>query len=323
MRQPDFWSRDDFNARLLASALAPLGFLYGASVRWKHRLQKPYRAAPKVVCVGNLTAGGGGKTPVAIAIGQMLQIEGLSVAYLLRGYARRSRGALRVDLQTHNAAAVGDEALLLAKIAPTIVSDDRAEGARLAEREGADIIIMDDGHQNFTLAKDLSLVVVDAESGFGNCRIIPAGPLREPVRQGLDRADAVILMGSGRPPLPGFTAPVLHARLLSDRCLGGEPLVAFAGIGRPDKFFTSLRALGAKLVETHGFADHHVYSTAEIALLRERARNAGATLMTTEKDLVRMNAGERAGIDVLPVKAAFDAPRELERLFAAMFNNLN
>jgi tetraacyldisaccharide 4'-kinase len=158
--------------------------------------------------------------------------------------------------------------------------------------------------------------VVDGESGFGNGRIIPAGPLREPIRQGLGRADAVIVMGGGAPPLPDFARPVIHARLQSDKHLDGMPVIGFAGIGRPEKFFASLRAQGANLVETHGFADHHAYSTVEIAKLRERAKHAGAALMTTEKDFVRLSSGERAGIDVLPVKAVFDDPAAVGNLLA-------
>ena len=303
---------------MLASVLSPLGFVYGASVAWKHRRQKPYRARAKVICIGNLTVGGSGKTPVAIAVARMLQLKGFSSAFLLRGYGRHSSEAIRVDLQKHDAATVGDEALLLAQIAPTVVARDRAEGARLAESEGAEIIVMDDGHQNFELAKDLSLVVVDGENGFGNGGIVPAGPLREPVQQGLNRADAVIAMGDGTPPLPGFVRPRLRARLASDRHFDGELLIAFAGIGRPDKFFASLRAQGAELVETYGFADHHTYSAAEMAILRDRARNTGAALITTEKDFVRMNAGDRAGIAVLPVSAVFDEPVALAQLFASM-----
>ncbi len=313
MRPPEFWSRNDAGARTIASALSPIGFFHGASIAWKHRWQVPYRARAAVVCIGNLTVGGSGKTPVAIAVAQALQARGLVVVFLSRGYGRFSSSAIRVETQKHDAAAVGDEALLLTAVAPTIVARNRAEGARLAEERGAQVIVMDDGHQNFTLAKDLSLVVVDGESGFGNGRIVPAGPLREPVHQGLDRADAVIITGDGAPPLPQFGRPVLRARLVSDRRLDGEPLIAFAGIGRPDKFFESLRAQGAELVETHAFADHHVYSAAEIAGLRDRARITGSGLMTTEKDIVRLSA-DRAGIDVLPVKAVFDEPAALERL---------
>lgn len=318
MRAPEFWHRDDVPSRALSAALAPLGALYGASVAWKYRRQAPWRSRAAVVCVGNLTVGGSGKTPVAIALARMLQQKGISVALLARGYRGRSSEAIRVDARTQDAATVGDEALLLAEIAPTVVAADRAEGARLAERNGADIIVMDDGHQNFTLAKDLSLVVMDGDSAFGNGRVVPAGPLRESVRAGLARADALIVMGEGTPPLPEFSRPILRARLASDRRFDGEKLIAFAGIGRPEKFFAMLRAQGAQLVEAHGFPDHHVYSAPQLAMLKERANRTGASLITTKKDCVRLNASDREGIDVLPVEAVFDDPDALARLLPAV-----
>jgi tetraacyldisaccharide 4'-kinase len=318
MRQPEFWSRKDLVARALGRALSPFGAIYGATVAWKHRRQNPYRSRAGVICVGNLTVGGSGKTPVAIAVAQMLQAKGYAVVFLSRGYGRSSSGAMLVDAQKHDAATVGDEPLLLAEIAPTVVARDRSEGARLAERAGADIIVMDDGHQNFTLAKDLSLVVVDGEYGFGNERIIPAGPLREPVAQGLARADAIVVMGDGAPPLSDFARPIFRARLSSDARFGNEPLIAFAGIGRPDKFFADLRARGANLVETHGFPDHHVYSASEIATLRDRARNLGARLMTTEKDFMRLGSAARDGVSVFPVKAVLDDTDAVERFLAPM-----
>jgi len=319
MQPPEFWSRNTWSAQLISSALTPIGYFHGASVAWKHRRRKPYRARAKVVCIGNLTAGGSGKTPVAIAIAQMLQAKGIAVAFLSRGYGRRSSGAIRVDTHEHGADVVGDEALLLARIAPTVVAGDRAEGARLAERCGAEIIVMDDGHQNFSIAKDLSLVVVDGDGGFGNGRVIPAGPLREPVQQGLERADAAIVSGNGTPSLSGFARPILRARLASDQRLDGQTLIAFAGIGRPDKFFATLRVQGAELLETRAFADHHVYSVAEIATLKDHARESGARLITTEKDYVRLNADDRSNIDTLPVRAVFDDPAAIERLLAPMF----
>ncbi|MGH6889179.1 MAG: tetraacyldisaccharide 4'-kinase [Rhizomicrobium sp.] len=317
MHAPDFWYRSDPASRALSAALAPLGTLYGATVEWKCAHSDPHRPHARVICVGNLTVGGSGKTPVAIALAQMFRAKGARTVFLARGYGRRSPDAIRVDAAIHDASVVGDEALLLARIAPTFVAADRAEGARLAELHGADLIIMDDGHQNFTLAKDVSLVVVDGESAFGNGRIVPAGPLRENVRQGLARADAVLVVGGGDPPLGGFGGPVLRAQLMCGRRLDGQAFVAFAGIGRPGKFFLSLETQGAKLLEVHAFADHHGYTAAEIARLKRRAAVAGAGLITTEKDFVRLNPNERDGIDVLPVRAVFDNPDAVEKLFAA------
>lgn len=272
---------------------------------------RPLRVAAKVICVGNLTAGGSGKTPVAIAIAELL--KGRRIFFLTRGYGGRLAGPHQVA-PDDNAADVGDEALLLARVAPTIVARDRALGAMLAVRLGAEVIVMDDGHQNFSLAKDLSLVVVDGESGFGNGRVIPAGPLREPVAQGLARADAVIVMGGGDP-VPGFQGPVLHARLAAGaHGLAGRRVYAFAGIGRPEKFLATLRAEGAGIAGSRFFPDHHVYDVMELVGVRSQALAANALPVTTEKDLARLPPDQRAGIAVLPVRAVFDAPDAMARL---------
>src|SRR5471032_2077806 len=208
MRAPDFWQRRGAAAALLA----PLGWLYGATVASKARSSKGFDPGLPVICVGNLTAGGSGKTPIAIAIAEMLRAKGHRPYFLTRGYGGSTSGPA-LATRGHSAQVMGDEALLLARTAPTIVARDRAAGARLAAEKGASVLVMDDGHQNFTLRKTLSLVVVDAETGFGNGFPIPAGPLRESVAQGLARADAVVLVGSersedGLPDLRGFRGPV-------------------------------------------------------------------------------------------------------------------
>jgi len=227
MRAPDFWRAPTLFARLLA----PLGALYGASVAFKARNTRPFDPGIPVICVGNLTAGGSGKTPVAIAIAEMLRAKGHRPYFLTRGYGGSEKGPA-LATRGHSADVMGDEAVLLARTAPTIVARDRAAGARLAREKGATVIVMDDGHQNFSLRKNLSLVVVDAETGFGNGYQIPAGPLREPVAQGLARADAVVLIGEGMPDLRGFGGPVLRARLAPDGAAFADKTVfAFAGIG--------------------------------------------------------------------------------------------
>lgn len=318
MRPPDFWSHESLASRAISAVLSPLGSLYGESVAWKRRLQKPCRPDAAVICIGNLTVGGAGKTPVAIGITRILQGAAAPVFFLTRGYLRRSAGALRVDTKMHDARFVGDEALLLARVAPTIVATDRAAGARLAQSQGARVIVMDDGHQNFDITKDLSVVVVDSDSAFGNGRIVPAGPLRESVRQGLARADAVILMGQGNPALPGFSGRICRATLVANRRLDGRRVVAFAGIGRPSKFFDTLIGVGAEVVECHSFGDHHVYSQGEIAELKRRAAGAHATPITTEKDFVRLNAHDREDIEVLSVQAEFENPTVLEPLLDSL-----
>ncbi len=314
MRAPEFWNRRG----LAALSLAPLGALYGASVAFKARHARPAWVNARVLCVGNLTAGGSGKTPVALAIAARLMSQNRKLFFLTRGYGGREAGPVRVS-GGHTATDVGDEALLLARRAPTIVARDRAKGAAYAVGQGAEIIVMDDGHQNFTLAKDLSLVVVDGETGFGNGLMIPAGPLRESVGPGLARADAVIVMGGGDPDLQTFAGPVLRARLAADDgAFRGKPVFAFAGIGRPEKFLASLKAAGALVTGGHFFADHHPFREGEIDALRREA--GGAQLVTTEKDFARLPAKDRTGIAVLPVHAEFENQAALDRLLARLLD---
>ncbi|HEX3429342.1 MAG TPA: tetraacyldisaccharide 4'-kinase [Rhizomicrobium sp.] len=319
MREPEFWSRNSAGARWTAALLAPLGLVHGASVAWKYRLRRSYCARVPVICVGNLTVGGAGKTPLAIAIARMLQDKGVSPVFLSRGYGRKTSDAVMVDTKSHDASRVGDEALLLACVAPTVVATDRAKGARIAEAEGAEAIIMDDGHQNFSLEKRLSLLVVDGETGLGNGKVFPAGPLREPARQGLRRADAVIVMGDGDPHLPDFHGPLFRARLSPERHLDGTLVAAFAGIGRPQKFFTTLREAGAALAMSRAYPDHHTYTPAEIAQLKDRAAQMHAALITTEKDFVRLDPRARERIEVLAVRAVFEDEAALRRLFPPFY----
>jgi tetraacyldisaccharide 4'-kinase len=316
MRPPEFWTRQDFFSRLVVALLAPFGWLYGASVVYRARHTVRYRPSAKVVCVGNLTVGGTGKTPIALEIARMLLERGARPVFLTRGYGGKVRGPAFVAADDR-ATLVGDEPLLLVSIAPVIISRDRAAGAKLAEESGFDTIIMDDGHQNFSLAKDLSLVVVDAETGFGNNWVLPAGPLREPVAQGLQRADAVIINGDGTPSeIARTTLPSIRARLapIGDASWNGKRVVAFAGIGRPEKFFTSLAGTGANIIEARPYGDHHIYTQSEVARLKARAGAENAALVTTEKDYVRLTRAEREGIVCLPARITFDDPEPLDRL---------
>jgi tetraacyldisaccharide 4'-kinase len=308
MRAPDFWKKQGLLARLLS----PLGAVYGASVAFKARRAAPFDPELPVICVGNLTAGGSGKTPIAIAIAETLRAKGHRPCFLTRGYGGSERGPALAS-RGHSADVMGDEALLLARTAPTIVARDRAAGARLAVEKGATVLVMDDGHQNFALRKSLSLVVVDGESGFGNGFQIPAGPLREPVAQGLARADAVIVVGDGTPDLEGFRGPVLRAHLRSDsNAFTGKNVFAFAGIGRPEKFVASLQEGSATVTGSCFFADHHPYSGDEILQLKAIAGEA--MLVTTEKDFVRLTTAQREGIRVLKVVADFEDASALSRL---------
>jgi tetraacyldisaccharide 4'-kinase len=307
MRAPEFWSGRGSGAKILSTLLTPLGCLYAYSVRVKQARAHPHRAKARVVCVGNLTAGGSGKTPVAIALGRSLMARGLKIVFLSRGFGGDFEGPVEVDVSTHTAADVGDEPLLLAATAETVVSRDRAKGAALCDALGADIIVMDDGHQNFQIVKDFSVVVVSGKEGFGNGKVIPAGPLREPVAEGLARADAVIQMGRGNPAIP-FNGPVLRARAFPNapEWLRGEKVFAFAGIADPKRFFDLVRDTGANLVGAQTFSDHHPFTSLEISVLRLASEKLGARLVTTEKDYVRLDPGIRDGIAPIPVSALFD-----------------
>ena len=305
MQPPEFWYRNDAASRLLARLLSPIGDVYGASVARKATRQTPYRASPKVICVGGLAVGGSGKTPIAIAVANTLIRRGSKPVFLTRGYGGRLRGPLWVDPDRHAARDVGDESLLLARVAPAVLSRNRRKGAKFAGE--CDVIVMDDGHQNFQLAKDLSIVVLDAADPIGNGHVLPAGPLREPCAQGLARANAIVLMGNGNGEVPPFAGPVLHATLepSATTSFSGARVLAFAGIGRPGKFFDTLRRLGAELVDSHIYADHHVYSAADMMELRALAKQNYARLVTTEKDFVRLSPEQRPGVDFLPVQAVF------------------
>ncbi|ABS62247.1 tetraacyldisaccharide 4'-kinase [Parvibaculum lavamentivorans DS-1] len=298
MREPRFWYPAQRNSvPLAARLLAPLGYVYGLAGRIRRGRAEPQRAAVPVICVGNLTAGGAGKTPVALTLAEGLIAKGEKVHFLTRGYGGREQGPIRVDPLRHAAADVGDEPLLLAAAAPTWVAANRSEGAAAAVRGGAGLIIMDDGFQNPGLAKDFSILVVDAASGVGNGRLVPAGPLRERVDDALSRANALILTGRGHAGdgiaararargIPVFNS-IVRPAVAPD--FGAGPFLAFAGIGRPEKFYRTLRELGAELAETISFPDHHMFSESEALKLLVRARELGARLITTEKDAARLS----------------------------------
>lgn len=296
MHAPAFWYPDpEAPLPLAPKLLAPLGGLYGSIAR-RRMLRPGIRLPVPVLCLGNFVVGGAGKTPAAIALAKRL--AGTGVFFLSRGYrsAAEHGPPLRVEPR-HLAAEVGDEALLLARTAATIVSADRAAAARLAIAEGAGVLILDDGLQDPALEKDIRLAVVDGASGVGNGLCLPAGPARAPLAAQIDFVSAVVIVGAG---LPGAKIaararaagkPVVAARLVADAAvaaeLKGRRIYAFAGIGRPQKFYAALSALGAEVVGTASFPDHHPYRGGEIARLQRAARRANARLVTTEKDLAR------------------------------------
>ncbi len=308
MRAPDFWRRDQGGPASIV--LAPLGWLYAAAGAARWAVARPWRAPVPVICIGNLVAGGAGKTPVVLDFGKRLIDAGKAVHFLSRGYGGTESGPLLVYPGGHTSEAVGDEALLLARLAPTWVAADRKLGVQAAVAAGAEVIIMDDGFQNPSVIKDLSLIIIDGGYGFGNGRVIPAGPLREPVAGGLSRAHAVVLIGDDRGlDLPPDHPPVVKARLQAgpeSRVLRGKPVVAFAGIGRPDKFFETLGDIGCDIRAAHAFADHHTYTRADLDRLRRQAELEGAQLVTTEKDAVRLPSGHLDAVATVAVTLVWD-----------------
>jgi tetraacyldisaccharide 4'-kinase len=321
LRAPRFWFSPPGAPRLAARFLAPAAALWGVGARLRQARGRPEPAPVPVICVGNLTVGGAGKTPTVIALLSALSEAGWTPHALSRGYGGVERGPHRVDPEADPAERVGDEPLLLAAFAPTWVARDRLAGARAAAAAGADVIVMDDGFQDPRLRKDLSILVIDSEQGFGNGRLIPAGPLREPVAQGLARADAALLIGTRaqeaalRATWPELKAlPLLRGRIAplpTGLPLDGAPVVAFAGIGHPEKFFATLRALGADLRATHAFPDHAAYSPAILRRLAAEARGQGAALVTTEKDSVRLPRAFRREAMAVPVRLELAEPATL------------
>ncbi|MFG1477498.1 tetraacyldisaccharide 4'-kinase [Xanthobacter sp. V4C-4] len=324
-RAPGFWWRPP---GLASALLAPIGAMVGATTL--HRMARRGEQVPvPVICIGNPTVGGAGKTPTAIWCLDRLAAAGGRPFALLRGHGGAVTAPVLVDPLRHDADAVGDEALLLVGHAPTLVAGgDRAGGARRAVAEGASHIVMDDGFQNPSLAKDASLLVVDAAVGVGNGAVLPAGPLRAPLAPQVARADAVLLIGTGPAGeqvarvAEGLGRTVLRARLApcpsAVAALRGRPLHAFAGIGRPEKFFSTLERNGLDLRARTVFPDHHRFALADLIALKRAAERAGATLVTTSKDMARLGTPDlsalRDGIAVLPVTLAPDVPAALDAL---------
>ncbi len=321
MRAPDFWGPNRRGP--WPALLAPVACGWAAASRLRQCIAKAEAVAVPVICVGNLVVGGAGKTPTVLALLGRFRDKGVNVHCLSRGYGGIAKGPLRVDRARHGAGRVGDEALLLAEVAPTWVGRDRVALSRAAVAAGAELLVLDDGYQDPSLKKDFSLLVVDGDYGFGNGWVMPAGPLREPLGFGLARADGVVWLGEAAPASallpPGL--PTLRAKLVPTpeaARFAGVPVVAFAGIGRPEKFFTTLKEIGCRLVRTQGFPDHHYYEPAEIRRLAAFAAAARARLVTTAKDWARLSAAERPLAEMVEVTLEFDDPPALDRLFAPL-----
>jgi len=337
MREPAFWYRP---RSLESRVLRPLGALYGA-IAARRFARRGLEAGIPVFCIGNYHVGGAGKTPTVLSLTRLLCELGETPVVLSRGYGGKLLGPVLVDRERHTAADVGDEPLMMAREVPVAVSRDRVSGVALATSIGATVILMDDGFQNPRIVKDASLIVIDSERGLGNGNVFPAGPLRAPLAPQLARTDALIVIGPGKAADPladviaGQGKPVLRATLKPEAAslaqLLGQRVLAFAGIGDPERFFRTLRTSGIDVVRTRSFADHHAFSRAEIDALLAEAKRDGLTAVTTEKDLARLRGGSGSpdlvpdlARDIVPfaVRLEFDDPAQLrgfvsDRLFMA------
>ncbi len=328
MRPPEFWKADVSgrdSALALRALLTPVSWAYAFASAHRIRTTISRHAPVPVICIGNLTVGGAGKTPISRAIRAKL---GPAAHMLSRGYGGRVAGPLRVTTDM-SASEVGDEPLLHARDGAAWIARDRLAGALAAAQSGARAIIMDDGFQNPTLAKDLSIVAVDPGYGIGNGQVFPAGPLRERLADGLARADAIVLLhpqGAEQVEqvwLEGFAKPILHARLEPAGVVPEGKLVAFAGLARPEKFFDTLTAMGAKLADAVPFPDHHPFSEDDLTHRPALAKDHDARLITTEKDAARLSPEWRARVAILPVAARFADDAALENLLAPIRSRMN
>ena len=315
MRTPEFWQKNNF----LTILLQPIGWLFNLLGLLRRYLFPSTRIGIPVICSGNLVVGGAGKTPTAMFISNLLG-KTRKVAILTTGYRGTLPGPIKVNPRTHTFREVGDEALLLAEIATTWVAKDRKEGALAAKADGAEVIIMDDGFQNPSICKDFSFIIVDGPYGFGNNKVLPAGPLRETIESGLSRADAVVLIGEDKhaiqnkvpPHIPVLTASIIaispHGLSQVSRLLG------FAGIGRPTKFLETLKTLGHDVIDFVEFPDHHNFQESELISLNQQANEFEAQLVTTKKDYIRLPENAQAFVKSIEMTLTWTDEKKLNSL---------
>jgi len=301
----------------LRAILWPLSLVYQYFTQKRIANAEPVTLDATVISIGNLTLGGTGKTPLALKLAKALKAKKSKVAIISRGYKGKLEGPIKVDAKKHTAADVGDEPLMLSQHCDVYVAKDRILGAKLAIENGATELILDDGHQNPAIKKDVSIVVVDGAVGFGNRLIFPAGPLRETPEAGLARADVVVWIGDkelASTELRGFDVPIYFANIVPKTRNFNKKYLAFCAIGRPEKFETTLQDLGVDLIDLIPFLDHHQYSEAEINELKNRASAEAATLITTEKDYVRLSESQKIGIEIVPIDIEFEKKSDVETI---------
>tara|TARA_B100000686_G_C16700785_1_gene923241 strand:+ start:521 stop:1486 length:966 start_codon:yes stop_codon:yes gene_type:complete len=313
---PKFWEKNN----ILSLILTPLSFSYELLYKLRKILTKPTQLNIPVVCIGNITVGGAGKTPTAMTVAKYFLSKGLNPHFLSRGYGRKLKGTIKVN-HHHSSLMVGDEPILLSKIAPTWVCDNKLDGAKEAQKNGADVLIMDDGFQNPTIYKNLSFLVIDEGFGFGNNKIIPAGPLRERVSEAISRADGIIVIKSPDGETKDFinycTKPTIYANLIPSEesaLFEKTKITAFCGIGRPNKFYSSIQSIGAEIVSKHNFSDHHNYTPEELMEIIEDSSFNQSTPVTTEKDWVRLPEEAKKMISYIKVDLVFTNSKTIYKM---------
>ena len=322
MKTPSFWHADGFIPKLLE----PLAQLYKCLSFLERSLRSKTKIDVPVLCIGNLVSGGAGKTPIALSIGQKLNAKH-NISFLTRGYGGIEAGPIEVNPDEHSSYEVGDEALILSEVGPTWVSRNRIAGAIAAKNAGFEIVIMDDGFQHTSLVKTLSFVIIDGPYGFGNGRLIPAGPLREPIYSGLKRADIIVLVGEVNPSiielLPN-NKPLLRASLVPAEMgtqLSNNNVIGFAGIGRPTKFLETLGKMGLNIIDFVAFPDHYRFRESEIRELYEKATEVDAILVTTFKDMKRVPKSVAHLCQPIGITVVWEDDNEIQQLLDSVILN--